>query len=119
MSKKVEKDVIKSIDRLGNYAQSQRVNSFEVEKNPYLDKVTRTKYVVNEKNGLEEVELIKEDREFKKSIFKKDDFRIEVLRRNGVLDSMKVNDGLIGFGTRGEKADDAIDSINANNLNNE
>lgn len=119
MSKKKEEVVTKSIDRLGNYAQSQRVNSFEVEKNPYLDKVTRTKYVINEKNGLEEVELIKEDRKFEKPIFKKDDFRIEVLRRNGVLDSMKVSEGIIGFGTRGEKADAAIDSINASNLNNE
>ena len=115
MSKKVKEVVSESPSRLGNYAQSQRVNSFKVEKNPYLDKVTRTKYVINEKNGLEEVELIKEDREFKKSIFKKDDFRIEVLRRNGVLDSMKVSEGLIGSGTRGEKADAAIDSIDLNN----
>lgn len=115
MSKKVKEVVSESPSRLGNYAQSQSVNRFEVERNPYLDKVTRTKYVVNEKNGLEEVELIKEDRKFEKSIFKKDDFRIEVLRRNGVLDSMKVSEALVGSGTRGEKADAALDSINLDN----
>lgn len=101
--------VPESPSRLGNYARSQRVNRFEVETNPYLDKVETVKPYME--NGLEEVKIIKSDRKFEKPIFVKNDFRIEVMRRNGTLGAITPNEGLVASGCRGEKADVAIENV--------
>ena len=97
--------------RLSNYSRSLVVSGFKVEKNPCLDKYNELKPIIG-KSGLEEVKPTLKARVFEKPIFCKDDFRIEVMRRNGTFDALQKSSGLVGSGTSSEKADVFINQFN-------
>lgn len=97
--------------RLSNYQRFKRRNNFSFSPNPELDKVVELKQVVSDKSGLEEVESVTKKRVFEKPLFVKNDFRIEVMKRNGTFGALTKDSGLVGSGTSAEKADVVVNQI--------
>lgn len=98
--------------RLSNFQRLKRRNNFSISPNPELDNIVELKQVVSEKSGLEEVESVIKKRVFDKPMFYKNDFRIEVMKRNGTFSSLTKDSGLVTFGTSSEKADVIVNQLN-------
>lgn len=98
--------------RLGNFQRFKSRNHFVVVPNPQLDKVVELTQMFSKDSGLEEVESVVKDRVFERSVFVKDDFRIEVMKRNGTFDALQRDSGLVTSGTCAEKADIVINQLN-------
>lgn len=98
--------------RLSNFQRLKRRNVFSISPNPELDNIVELKQVVSEKSGLEEVESVTKKRIFDKPMFVKNDFRIEVMKRNGTFSALTKDSGLVGSGTSAEKADVIVNQLN-------
>lgn len=100
------------MERLSNFQRFKRRNAFSFAPNPQLDNVVELKQMFSEDSGLEETESVLKKRIFDKPLFTKNDFRIEVMKRNGTFSALTKDSGLVDSGTSAEKADVIVNQIN-------
>lgn len=100
------------MQRLSNFQRFKRRNDFSFAPNPQLDNVVELKQMFSVDSGLEETESVLKKRVFDNPLFTKNDFRIEVMKRNGTFSALTKDSGLVDSGTSAEKADVVVNQIN-------